>query len=265
MTQALLIICAQRANKVDINTLIGIEPIISDSICFDSPQTREQDTTTRAALPTGRDTLNFLPSQGSEAASGGGTHGSVGPGKGAPLMNELLHLRSEEEADFFGLDRDGIEINPFESRTKAVQKFNQQLRSDQSVNSSGNTKTTKTLRALVEFLVQMDGVAYGQKGIVVIGATNRPGNLDPAFIRPGRFSKIITLELPGKKKRIEILKLYSRNLGIDKTFCSAWDYIINRTAGFSAADLAAVMNQSAIQSILAASRHSVKSFEKGID
>ena len=220
-----------------IDTLIGIG---EKTLCFDSPQSREQDITSLPALPTARDTLTFLPASNSFAEK----------------------QNQPEETDFFGLDREGIEINVFESRTKALQKFNKRLQ--ETVNSE-KSKTTK-IKTLVEFLVQMDGFSAGsRKGVLVIGATNRPGKLDPAFIRPGRFSKIITLELPGKKKRIEILKLYSRNLGIDKTFCSAWDYVINRTAGFSAADLAAVMNQSAIQAILNQSIHSVKSFEKGID
>ena len=70
------------------------------------------------------------------------------------------------------------------------------------------------LRLLMQFLIELDGL-QSRKGVIVIGATNRPNVLDPALTRPGRFEKIINLELPGKQKRIEILKLYSQNLGID--------------------------------------------------
>ena len=59
----------------------------------------------------------------------------------------------------------------------------------------------------MQFLMEMDGLRTLQ-GVVVIGATNRPSVLDPAFTRPGRFEKTLCLQLPDRQKRIEILKLY---------------------------------------------------------
>ena len=129
---------------------------------------------------------------------------------------------------------------------------------------------------LMQFLIEMDGLR-ARKGIIVIGATNRPDTLDLALTRPGRFDQILPISLPGKQKRIEILKLYSKNLGTEATFsknikCSkfifteqTWNYLANRTVGFSAADLAAVMNQSSMKAILNETVHTIETIEKGIE
>ena len=67
------------------------------------------------------------------------------------------------------------------------------------------------LALLMQFLMEIDGLK-SLHGVIVIGATNRPAVLDPAFTRPGRFEKTLCLQLPDKEKRIEILKLYARKL-----------------------------------------------------
>jgi ATP-dependent Zn protease len=118
------------------------------------------------------------------------------------------------------------------------------------------------LRILMQFLIELDGI-QGRDGVVVIGATNRPEMLDTAILRPGRFDRVLDLGLPGPEKRYEILKLYSENLGIDKTI--SWNYLIQRTAGYSAADLAGIMNQSTLHAILQNTCHTVETIEYGID
>ena len=118
------------------------------------------------------------------------------------------------------------------------------------------------LSLLMQLLVEMDGLQSLQ-GLVVIGATNRPGVLDPALLRPGRFEKVLHLQLPGEGKRIEILQLYSRKIGIAQDV--SWRYLAHRTVGFSAADLSAVMNQSSIQAILQRTPHTIETIEAGIE
>lgn len=118
------------------------------------------------------------------------------------------------------------------------------------------------LRILMQFLVELDGI-QGRNGIIVIGATNRPEILDPAVLRPGRFDQIIKLGLPGADKRKEILELYSKNLGIDTTI--SWDYFVDRTIGYSSADLASIMNQSTLSAIIQNTNHTVETIEFGID
>ena len=135
------------------------------------------------------------------------------------------------------------------------------------------------LRILMQFLVELDGI-QGRDGVVVIGATNRPEILDAAILRPGRFDRILDLGLPGPEKRGEILKLYSENLGtnfVDKSITLdqeiagtnpmgfVWNYVIQRTAGYSAADLAGIMNQSTLHAILKNTQHTIETIEHGID
>lgn len=122
----------------------------------------------------------------------------------------------------------------------------------------------KKLTLLMQLLIELDGI-QGRKGVVVIGATNRPELLDPAILRPGRFDKILELGLPNYKKRLDIFKLYGRRLGYDQNI--SWEYLAKRTVGFSAADLASIMNQSSLNVILNDKKieHTLETIEHGID
>lgn len=118
------------------------------------------------------------------------------------------------------------------------------------------------LRILMQLLVELDGMK-NRDGVIVIGATNRPEILDTAVLRPGRFDKVLDIGLPNPEKRYEILNLYSKNIGIEKNI--SWNYLINRTAGYSAADLASIMNQSTLHAILYCTSHTLETIELGID
>lgn len=170
--------------------------------------------------------------------------------------NEYLPETSNENREFLPKSRNNSLSN--NSSTTNLSIAQQSLQEEQNRRAI----THERLSLLMQFLVEMDGLSPRQ-GVIVIGATNRPAVLDRAFTRPGRFDQILHLAFPGKEKRIDILKLYSQNLGIDKNV--SWDYFGNRTAGFSAADLSAIMNQSSIQAILKETIHSIDSIEHGID
>lgn len=118
------------------------------------------------------------------------------------------------------------------------------------------------LSLLTQFLIELDGI-QGRDGVVVIGATNRPEVLDPALLRPGRLEKIIQVGLPGHKKRVEILQFYGQGLGYQTSI--PWNYLGDRTAGFTAADLATLMNESTIKAILSKTKHTIETIEHGID
>ena len=83
------------------------------------------------------------------------------------------------------------------------------------------------------------------------------------LLRPGRFDRVLDLGLPGPEKRHDILKLYSQNLGTEQTI--SWNYLTHRTAGYSAADLAGIMNQSNLKAIMLDSPHTIETIEHGID
>ncbi|TDW13220.1 cell division protease FtsH [Breznakia blatticola] len=107
----------------------------------------------------------------------------------------------------------------------------------------GNDEREQTLNQL---LVEMDGMEENI-GIVIIAATNRPDVLDPALLRSGRFDRQITVSLPDKKGRTEILEVHARNkkLAPDVTL----ENLAKRTPGFSGADLENVLNEGAILAV----------------
>ncbi|HEY4517068.1 MAG TPA: ATP-dependent zinc metalloprotease FtsH [Candidatus Paceibacterota bacterium] len=104
----------------------------------------------------------------------------------------------------------------------------------------GNDEREQTLN---QILVEMDGFEPNEK-VIVMAATNRPDVLDPALLRPGRFDRRVTIDLPDRKDREDILKVHARQkpLGPDIQI----PVIAERTPGFSGADLGNLMNEGAI-------------------
>jgi len=104
----------------------------------------------------------------------------------------------------------------------------------------GNDEREQTLN---QILVEMDGFEPTEK-VIVMAATNRPDVLDPALLRPGRFDRRVTIDLPDRNDREEILKIHAR----EKPFAEDVNLtvIAERTPGFSGADLYSLMNEGAI-------------------
>jgi len=111
-------------------------------------------------------------------------------------------------------------------------------------------------QTLNQILSEMDGFEK-QTGVIVLGATNRPEQLDPALLRPGRFDRRIVLDFPDVKGREAILKIHCREkpLAPDVKLSE----ISERTPGFSGADLANLVNEAAI---LAAKRNEEQIYQK---
>jgi cell division protease FtsH len=98
-------------------------------------------------------------------------------------------------------------------------------------------------QTLNQILVEMDGFD-NETGVIVMAATNRVDMLDRALLRPGRFDRHITVTLPERKDRLEILKVHFKNKPTDTTI--NFDTLAAKTAGSSGADLANIANESAI-------------------
>jgi cell division protease FtsH len=104
----------------------------------------------------------------------------------------------------------------------------------------GNDEREQTLNQL---LTEMDGFKEN-KGVIVVGATNRVDILDAALLRPGRFDRQITVGLPDRLGRLGILKVHAKNKPLSEDVSLV--QLANRTPGFSGADLANLLNESAI-------------------
>ena len=107
----------------------------------------------------------------------------------------------------------------------------------------GNDERENTLNQL---LTEMDGFG-SNSGVIILAATNRVDVLDKALLRAGRFDRQITVNLPDKKGRYEILKVHARNKKLAKDI--SLESLAKRTPGFSGADLENVLNEGAILAV----------------
>jgi cell division protease FtsH len=104
----------------------------------------------------------------------------------------------------------------------------------------GNDEREQTLNQL---LTEMDGFE-GNTGVIVIAATNRADILDAALLRPGRFDRQVTVDVPDLNGRLAILKVHAKNKKMENNV--SIQTIARRTPGFSGADLANLLNEAAI-------------------
>ena len=113
-------------------------------------------------------------------------------------------------------------------------------------NTSSATDSHVTERMVSQLLTEIDGLE-DLKGVVIIGATNRPDIIDEALLRPGRFDRIINVPLPGKDARRQILAIHTKKKPLDST----WDInkLIDLTEGYTGADLEALVNAAAMAAI----------------
>ena len=107
----------------------------------------------------------------------------------------------------------------------------------------GHDEREQTLNQL---LTEMDGFGENE-GIIIIAATNRPDVLDPALLRPGRFDRQVTINLPDAKGREAILKVHAKNKILDKSVNLG--NLSLRTPGFSGADLENLLNEAALLAV----------------
>lgn len=211
----------------------------------------------------------------------------IEPGESGAIKLEMLFQEARQlapcivfidEIDTLAQKRSGVVQNPmgpdelleslasFQNSTTeidSISNFHDKQKAETNIQNPLQAEPKQDqLSLLMQFLIELDGI-QGRNGVIVIGATNRPEVLDPAVLRPGRFDKILQVGLPGQQKRIEILKLYGQTLGYESEI--TWDYLGQLTAGFTAADLATLMNESSIKAILNKTAHTIETIEHGID
>lgn len=101
-------------------------------------------------------------------------------------------------------------------------------------------------RVLSQFLVELDGMEE-LKGVLILGATNRPDMLDPAILRPGRFDQVVEIPLPDEEGRAEIFKIHLALKPLEPGIQTR--DLASRTEGFTGADIASVCNKGALMAV----------------
>jgi cell division protease FtsH len=156
---------------------------------------------------------------------------------GAEFVESLVGVGAARIRDLFAKARKGAPAIVF------IDELDAAGRKRGAGVGQGNDEREQTLNQL---LVEMDGFA-GDAGICVMGATNRPDILDPALLRPGRFDRQVTVDVPDVHGRVEILELHARG----RKFTTDVDLaeIAKLCPGFSGAELANLINEAALLSV----------------
>ena len=117
----------------------------------------------------------------------------------------------------------------------------------------GNDEREQTLNQL---LTEMDGFD-SSKAIIILAATNQPDSLDPALLRPGRFDRRVPVELPDFQGRVDILKVHARDIKMSENV--NLEAIAKAAAGASGAELANIINESALRAVRAGRERVIQS------
>ncbi|MDR0787530.1 MAG: CDC48 family AAA ATPase [Gemmatimonadota bacterium] len=121
-----------------------------------------------------------------------------------------------------------------------------------------------TERVVNTLLAEMDGLEE-QRGVVVVGATNRPTLLDPALLRPGRFDEMVYVPVPEKSGRLQILRIHTRDMPLGEDV--DLDYLAQKTHGYTGADLEDLTRRAGLNALrenLSVDHISMRYFEEAL-
>ena len=177
------------------------------------------------------------------------------PGCGKTLLARAV--ASESEANFFSINGPEIMSKFYgESEARLREMFQQAQQNSPSIIfideldaiAPKREEVTGEVerRVVAQLLALMDGLA-GRGNVIVIGATNRPGALDPALRRPGRFDREIEIGVPDKQGRHEILQIHTRGMPLAKDVDI--QKLSETTHGYTGADLAALGRETAMKAL----------------
>jgi transitional endoplasmic reticulum ATPase len=177
------------------------------------------------------------------------------PGCGKTLLARAV--ANESEANFFSINGPEIMSKFYgESEARLREIFQQAQQNSPSIIfideldaiAPKREEVTGEVerRVVAQLLALMDGLG-GRGNVIVIGATNRPGALDPALRRPGRFDREIEIGVPDKKARHEILQIHTRGMPLSEDV--RLKKLADMTHGYTGADLAALGRETAMKSL----------------
>ncbi|CAD6587897.1 MAG: Peroxisome biosynthesis protein pex1 [Alectoria sarmentosa] len=162
--------------------------------------------------------------------------------KGPEILNKYIGASEKSVRDLF---------ERAESARPCVLFFDE---FDSIAPKRGHDSTGVTDRVVNQLLTQMDG-AEGLSGVYVLAATSRPDLIDPALLRPGRLDKSLLCDMPSLDDRLDILRALSKKLSVDQDVLNAvyqhksLSEVARRTAGYSGADLQAVIYNAHLEAI----------------
>ncbi|MFX1328754.1 MAG: CDC48 family AAA ATPase [Promethearchaeota archaeon] len=178
------------------------------------------------------------------------------PGCGKTLLAKAI--ASESQSNFIAIKGPEIYSKWVGESERAIREIFRKARQaapsiiyfdeiDAISSGRGDYEGTHTFASIVnQILVEMDGVE-NRKGIVIIASTNRPDIVDPAFLRPGRFDRLIFVEAPDYEERLKILEVHSKNMPLAEDI--SLKRIAQNTEGYSGADLENVCREAGMQAI----------------
>jgi transitional endoplasmic reticulum ATPase len=177
------------------------------------------------------------------------------PGCGKTLLARAV--ANESEANFFSINGPEIMSKFYgESEARLREIFQQAQKNSPSIIfideldaiAPKREEVTGEVerRVVAQLLALMDGLS-GRGNVIVIGATNRPGALDPALRRPGRFDREIEIGVPDKQGRFEILQIHTRGMPLAKDV--DLKKLAEMTHGYTGADLAALARETAMKAL----------------
>ncbi|MFX1503613.1 MAG: CDC48 family AAA ATPase [Promethearchaeota archaeon] len=178
------------------------------------------------------------------------------PGCGKTLLAKAI--ASESKSNFIAIKGPEIYSKWVGESERAVREIFRKARQaapsiiyfdeiDAITSGRGDYEGTHTFASIVnQILVEMDGIE-NRKGIVIIASTNRPDIVDPAFLRPGRFDRLIFVEAPDLDARSKILEVHTQNMPLAEDV--SLKHIAQITEGYSGADLENVCREAGMQAI----------------
>lgn len=198
------------------------------------------------------------------------------PGCGKTLLAKAI--ANESESNFISIKGPEIFSKWVGESEKAVREIFRKARQaapsiiyfdeiDAITSGRGQSESTHTFASIVnQVLVEMDGIE-NRKGIVIIASTNRPDIVDPAFLRPGRFDRLIYVKAPDEESRLKILEVHSQNMPLAEDI--SLRKIAQQTDGFSGADLENLCREAGMEAIrekmTALETIELKHFERAMD